>query len=292
MTAATYARVHVKSSTIDYEAFYGASSPAQVALTAAAWTTITESAAPGDPLTIEATKLSASGVAGPINETWTIAQGTLKGTVYYNTYDSPLNDGEGAVMRIKPGQDAEILLGGCHVCHAVSANGSTLVAMGADRDPAPDAGYPGNDPYFYKVGASFDLTAGRGRAPQRGRPRVRLRRPLARRHAPPLVRHALPGTSAEHPRPRRASASADGGPGDRPSQLYDPRDGGVLAAPRVRRRGQARAHARVLAGRDARRLQSLRRGAGAVARRHELRGARRTRSRTMVDVVAPDAGRA
>ena len=128
---ATYVRVHVKSSTLDYETFFGASDPARAVMSAAAWTTITESAAPGDPLTIEATKLSASGVTGPSAETWTIAQGSLKGTVYYNTYDSPLNNGNGAVMRVKPGASAEILLGGCHVCHAVSANGGTLISMGA-----------------------------------------------------------------------------------------------------------------------------------------------------------------
>jgi hypothetical protein len=155
---ATYARVHVTSSTIDYEVFYAASDPAADAFTQAAWTMITESAAPGDTLTVEATKLSASGVTGPITESWTIAPGTLAGTVYYNTYDSPLNDNQGAVMSIKPWQAAPILLGGCRVCHAVSADGSTLIAMGAVADPSPDAGPPGNDPYFYKLGVSYDLT--------------------------------------------------------------------------------------------------------------------------------------
>ena len=103
-------RVHVTSSTIDYESFSGASNPPRVDLPAGDWAMITQSAAAGDSLTVEATKLSASGVTGPVKETWTVAQGTLKGIVYYNSYDSPLAQGDagsqndmGAVMRIRPG---------------------------------------------------------------------------------------------------------------------------------------------------------------------------------------------
>ena len=227
---ASYLRVHVKSTTVDYEAFFGPSSPPRAVLSAAAWTTITESAAPGDPLTIQATKLSTSGVTGPANETWTVAQGSLKGTVYYNTYDSPLDDGNGAVMRIKPGAPAEILLGGCHVCHAVSANGSTLVAMGANSDPAPDAGYPGDDPYFYKLGASFDLTSDAGvlhDEPDNAFAFGALSPDGTRM----LSCGSLPGNYPPNVPGLGQVGSVDGGDGDRPSRLYDPRDGGVLAAP-------------------------------------------------------------
>jgi hypothetical protein len=222
-------RVHVKSSTIDYEAFFGASTPARAVLDPTAWTTITESAAPGDPVTIEATKLSASGVTGPIKETWTIAQGNLKGTVYYNTYDSPLNNGNGAVMRVKPGTSAEILLGGCHVCHTVSANGSTLVAMGADFDPV-DAGYPGDDPYFYKLGASYDLTADAGLLHNESDPAFAFGA-LSPDGTRLLSCAALPGNFPPNIPGLGHVGAADGGPGDRVSRLYDPRDGGILAAP-------------------------------------------------------------
>ncbi len=228
--AASYTRVHVTSSTIDYEAFLGPSSPARGALSADAWATITESAAPGDPVTIEATKLSASGVTGPITETWTIAQGSLKGTVYYNTYDSPLNNGNGAVMRVKPGDSAKILLGGCHVCHTVSANGSTLVAIGADRDPAPDAGYSGDDPYFYKLGASFDLTADASVLHDEGDPAFAFGA-LTPDGTRLLSCGALPWNFPPNIPGLGHVGALDGGPGDRPSRLYDPRDGGILAAP-------------------------------------------------------------
>ena len=199
-------------------------------LPAADWVTITQSAAPGDTLTIEATKMSASGVTGPIKESWTIAQGSLKGTVYYNTYDSPLNDGNGAVMRIRPGADAQILLGGCHVCHAVSANGSVLVSMGADSDPNPDAGYPGDDPYFYKLGASFDLTQDAAVLHDENDPAFAFGG-LSPDGTRLLSCGSLPGNFPPNIPGLGHVGAADGGPGDRPSRLYDPRDGGVLAAP-------------------------------------------------------------
>jgi hypothetical protein len=227
---ATFVRVHVKSSTLDYEAFYGASNPAQASFSAAAWTAITESAAPGDPLTIEATKVSASGVTGPVTETWTIAQGSLKGIVYYNTYDSPLNNGNGAVMRIQPGQDAQILLGGCHVCHSVSANGATLLSMGAYDDPEPDAGPPGNDPYFYKLGQSYDLTNDAGVMRAQPDPSFAFGA-LTPDGTKVLTCGAMAGNFPPNIPGLGQVGVVDGGSGDRPSRLMDPRDGGVLSAP-------------------------------------------------------------
>jgi hypothetical protein len=67
-------------------------------------------------------------VSGPATETWKIAQGSLKGTVYYESRYSSPND-NGATMRIKPGApQPDVLLGNCNVCHYVSADGSTIVA--------------------------------------------------------------------------------------------------------------------------------------------------------------------
>jgi hypothetical protein len=227
---ATYARVHVTSSTIDYEVFYAASDPAADAFTQAAWTMITESAAPGDTLTVEATKLSASGVTGPITESWTIAPGTLAGTVYYNTYDSPLNDNQGAVMSIKPGQAAQILLGGCRVCHAVSADGSTLIAMGAVADPSPDAGPPGNDPYFYKLGVSYDLTNDAGVLHNEGDNAFAFGALY-----PDGSRMLTCGNMAGNFPPNIPGLGTvgvvDGGTGDRVSQLMDPKTGAAIQAP-------------------------------------------------------------
>ena len=125
-TTATY--VHIKSKFLDYQGFYGGSSPARVTLSPATWKTISQSVLASDPVTVEVTKLSGGVAAGPVKETWGIAQGSLKGTVYYNSYSSPLAGNNGATLKVKVGQAATVLLAGCTTCHSVSANGNVLAA--------------------------------------------------------------------------------------------------------------------------------------------------------------------
>ncbi|HWE27530.1 MAG TPA: hypothetical protein VHB97_05975, partial [Polyangia bacterium] len=106
---------------------------------------------------------------GPYTMTWHIAPGTLKGTVYYNSYGTALvtNSGEAscattdtcciknmngngcttvartgpafgaATLAIHPGTTDPVVIAGtgstnntgCRVCHAVSANGSSLITQ-------------------------------------------------------------------------------------------------------------------------------------------------------------------
>jgi WD40-like Beta Propeller Repeat len=120
-------RIKITVGDFDYEGYFGGSNPARVDIPADVWKGATKSALAGQDVVVSATKLAGGAVTGPANETWRIAQGNLTGIVYYNTYVSPLANG-GAVMRIKPGQNAEVLLGGCNVCHSVSANGNVLAA--------------------------------------------------------------------------------------------------------------------------------------------------------------------
>ena len=136
--------------------------PPQLDLPADAWTAITGSAGANDPVTVQVTKYDiASAVTGPIAETWTIAQGTLKGVVYYNSYDSPLAQGDagsqndqGAVMRLRPGDtQPEVFIGGaakgsCTVCHTLIANGSTM---------AVNAGHAGDAIYSVTADASSPI---------------------------------------------------------------------------------------------------------------------------------------
>lgn len=139
--------VKVTSNLLFVEAFFpGSGSAARISVSEAFWKTMTHGAKGGDPLTVEVTKIEGGNVTGPAKETWTIAQGSLKGTVYYNTYNSTLA-GTGGVLRIRPGKQADVLLrdtippgadGGkkeCVVCHSVSANGSALVTGVAYSDP-------------------------------------------------------------------------------------------------------------------------------------------------------------
>jgi len=102
---------------------------------------------------------------GPYTMTWHVAPGTLKGTVYYNSYGTALvtNSGEpscaatdtncgtkanrhgpefgAATLAIKPGATDPVVaagtstpgsMSGCRVCHSVSANGQKLVTQHGD----------------------------------------------------------------------------------------------------------------------------------------------------------------
>jgi hypothetical protein len=119
----------------------------------------------GDDVTVTLVFEDVSGVAtaiGPYTQTWHVAPGTLKGTVYYNSYGTALvtNSGENscatattvancvsgtrtgpafgaATLAIKPGTTDPVVVAGtpsanntgCRVCHAVSANGSSLITQ-------------------------------------------------------------------------------------------------------------------------------------------------------------------
>ena len=75
---------------------------------------------------------------GPITEHWTVAKGVLKGTVYYNSYNSLFtSSSNGAVLAIQPGAFSPTLAvpgtsTSCHVCHEVSADGSTMFMTSSD----------------------------------------------------------------------------------------------------------------------------------------------------------------
>jgi hypothetical protein len=122
------AMLHISFSSVDYTGFYGASTPGRIQLTPQLWKTITLSATGSDTVKVEITKIHGGKVSGPITETWKVAPGSLRGTVYYNSYNSQIAGNTGAVLSVRPGQSAKVVVSGCRVCHTVSADGSTLVA--------------------------------------------------------------------------------------------------------------------------------------------------------------------
>jgi hypothetical protein len=160
-------RLLVETAGFRYEGFFTrAANVNQIQLPEAVWQGLVASAQPGEKVKVTATTLVNGKAAGPIEETWSIAPGSLKGIVYYNSYDSRLEgvpeDGDGrpggpAVLAIKPGQQAEPLLVGCQVCHSVSSQGNRLVT-GVDWADAesPDPGDVPNNP---RDSASYELKA-------------------------------------------------------------------------------------------------------------------------------------
>jgi hypothetical protein len=126
--------VRITSAGLDYKGYFKpAAGPIRLALPATTWTAVTNAASgPKDPLKVEVTKIAAGAVSGPITESWPVAQGSLRGAIYYETYGSTLAGGLGSVgiMEIQPGATKPtVLKTGCgNVCHTASADGSTLVA--------------------------------------------------------------------------------------------------------------------------------------------------------------------
>lgn len=128
----------------EYEGFFSASANnTQLQMSQQAWDALTNSAK-GKKVDVQISKLSNNQKFGPITRSWTLADGKLHGTIYYNTYNSPLAQENGAMLRIKGASTGpEVLLGNCTVCHSISADGSTAAA----------ANHGG-------LGGTFDLTGG------------------------------------------------------------------------------------------------------------------------------------
>jgi hypothetical protein len=126
------AYVHITYANLDYKGFYGAS-PGQIRIAPAIWAAIAGSTTSADVVKVDVTKIAGGKVSGPITESWRIAPGNLRGSIYYNSYNSVIAGTTGAVLKLRPGQAQPTVAipqtaMECHVCHVVSANGNMLVA--------------------------------------------------------------------------------------------------------------------------------------------------------------------
>ncbi len=134
-SSANAAYMKLTTAHFSYQQFGLGGTPVRMAIPDPVWKGATLSAGASDKLTVAVNKRTGTTVTGPLTESWRIAQGTLKGFIYYSTYKSPLlpldptsNIG-GGVLRIKPGvTKPDIVRKGCIVCHSVSASGSVLTA--------------------------------------------------------------------------------------------------------------------------------------------------------------------
>jgi hypothetical protein len=141
--------VHMKSQLFEYRGCFGRTSPTHLDIPQMVWNqALGQSNGSNDPLLVEITAKTGSAVSGPISEHWTIAIGSLKGLIYYNTYTSQIagqlsmsTGGNGAVMLLKPGTTTPtpflalsgmafpIPTGPCISCHSLAANGNMIVAQ-------------------------------------------------------------------------------------------------------------------------------------------------------------------
>jgi hypothetical protein len=169
MAVADGVYIHLTAPNYDYKGFFGRPKPLAAGapfvrhpIPQEVWDAATHTAA-GGTLTLSVVVAKGGVAYGPMTETWTIAKGRLKGTVYYQSYGTKLaknyggakgGDGMfgGATLAIKPGATDPTLVAGnnggssaCRVCHTVASGGARMVAQ------------HGND---YKVSSSYALNAG------------------------------------------------------------------------------------------------------------------------------------
>ncbi len=125
--AADVYRIHFSEKHYVYDGYFVVPQPAQLRVPQADWDEITASNV-GDPLEMTLYRWDAATMTAytSATESFTIVPASMQGAIYYWTTTSG-----GHMSRIQPGTGAtpQVLNGGaCMGCHAVSADGSTLVA--------------------------------------------------------------------------------------------------------------------------------------------------------------------
>ncbi len=144
--------VHLAETYLDAQFYVDADPPSRFTMPDDVWTQLTQSNA-GEQVTLDIQRLSAGVAYQSMHEAWTIAQGSLRGSIYYWTVNT------GQLMKIAPGAASPTVLfnsgpadqldtpaaanyngtvppwatGGndlrCVACHTVSKDGSTVAAI-------------------------------------------------------------------------------------------------------------------------------------------------------------------
>lgn len=115
---------------VELEIFTLAEPPSRFQLAQEDWIALSESGSKTGKVDVHGARLSGATATVMIDHAWTMARGSLRGTVYYWANNL------GRLVRIKPGaaQPDDFLANagvtGCTACHTVSADGLTLVIGG------------------------------------------------------------------------------------------------------------------------------------------------------------------
>jgi hypothetical protein len=127
--------VHIKAGAFEYKGCAAPTADGQFQIPQEVWEAAgKKTRGKPDPFQIELSVASNGKVTGPLKSQWIIAQATIKGSVYYNSYSSfkgiASGVAGGVVLRIPPGGEAEaFVVNECNGCHSVSANGQRLTSQ-------------------------------------------------------------------------------------------------------------------------------------------------------------------
>jgi hypothetical protein len=159
-------RLQLSETNYTYDAYATIAAPAQWRIDQSVWDHITASnLGATDPLNVTLSRWDSATNKSYVSATmaWTIAPASLRGAIYYWTASKPATGPDvGHITRLYPGTGAvaePLNQGKCMGCHAVSADGTTLVA--AVDDPSA----PADPPYVLswqqpptRAWASFDVS--------------------------------------------------------------------------------------------------------------------------------------
>ena len=150
-SAADVYHLHLEQKNYAYDGYFKVAPAAQRRVSQATWDRLTASNG-GDPLKVTLSRYDAASKTAftSASQAWTVVPASLRGAIYYWTTSAG-----GHMSRIRPGTGAlpETINGGkCTGCHAVSADGTTLV--GAVEGQVTSDGSNDN-----RAWVSFDLPA-------------------------------------------------------------------------------------------------------------------------------------
>ncbi|CAN5585178.1 hypothetical protein BH09MYX1_BH09MYX1_24820 [soil metagenome] len=139
--------IHITENSFEYKGYFAKTATPFIhhPIPQGAWKALAYSNG-GEDVTVELTFAKGNVAYGPISEKWKIANGALKGTVYYNSYGTNLAKNYccatgnkpfgGATLAIQGDSTGPTLVSGndqkCRVCHSVSADGSMLITQSGD----------------------------------------------------------------------------------------------------------------------------------------------------------------
>lgn len=159
-TAGDVYLVHLTGKYLDAKVYSTFDPPSRYAIDDAIWNSLTQSSG-GDTANLDVLRMAGGVVHAPMHETWTIANGSLRGSIYYWAVNT------GQLMKIAPGAKTSAIVfdsgsaddlgtpapanyngatppwdtGGnnkrCVACHTVSKDGSTIAAVFEKKGATP-----------------------------------------------------------------------------------------------------------------------------------------------------------
>ena len=126
-------RLKITEKFMEYVVYFKTSTPARFLMKQADWVGIGASGtgANSDPLKVVLSRMSNGQVYSLKEQTWHVAQGKVRGAIYYWELPDACGSGSGRILKIKPDTDVPeefFTPGGCYGCHTVSRDGTNMMA--------------------------------------------------------------------------------------------------------------------------------------------------------------------